>query len=224
MQAAAIPGGGPMNQQATTGDATFPLRLGAIDAGSNAIRMTVADFDSPTSFRPIADDRVPVRLGQDVFLSGTLTQEVMDRAVAGLAALRRQIADLGALRYRAVATSAVRESSNGDEFLARIREEAGLDLEVITGSEEARLVYMAVRQRVPMGRRKWVIADVGGGSVEVMMVDSTGVIWSESHSMGAVRMLEELRLAGDEPGRFRRLVEEYTATLRLATRAERLNA
>jgi exopolyphosphatase/guanosine-5'-triphosphate,3'-diphosphate pyrophosphatase len=100
-------------------------------------------------------------------------------------------------------------------FLRRVRDEAGIMLEPITGAEEVRLVHQAVRNRISLGRDKWILADLGGGSVEVSLVDQADVLWSVSHGMGSVRLLEELQVAGDEPGRFRRRLEEYAATLKI---------
>jgi exopolyphosphatase/guanosine-5'-triphosphate,3'-diphosphate pyrophosphatase len=91
---------------------------------------------------------------------------------------------------------------------------------VISGSEEARLLHVAVRHAVDLAGHNWIVVDVGGGSVEVLLVDDSGILWSESHTMGSVRLLEELSEAGEEPGRFRRLLEEYTATLRLPPAAQ----
>ncbi|MGE5235840.1 MAG: HD domain-containing protein [Acidobacteriota bacterium] len=199
--------------------APFPTRIAAVDLGSNAIRLLVAEFQRPGEFLPIEVDRAPVRLGHDVFLSGKLTRDAMASAVDVLRAFRSRIAALGAGRYRAVATSAVRESSNGEKFVERVRREADLDLEVISGSEEARLVHLAVRRRVQLGREQWILADLGGGSVEVSLVDEQGILWSESHTMGSVRLLEELAGTGQTPGRFRRLLEEYVSTLRIPSAA-----
>lgn len=193
---------------------TFPMRLGAIDIGSNAIRMLIGEFPDRTSMAALDQLRLPVRLGHDVFLTGKLTQEAMDAAIEGLQVFRSHMQELGVSTHRAVATSAVRDSRNGAELVRRAREEAGISIDVITGAEEARLVHLAVRNRIRLGRQKWLIADLGGGSVEVSIVDSHGIYRSESYQMGSVRLLEELAVAGEEPGRFRRRLEEYTATLR----------
>jgi len=190
-------------------------RLAAIDMGSNAIRFLAAAVDTERRFAPLAEERVPVRLGHDVFLTGRLTDAAMDAAVAALASFRTRMDELGVAAYRAVATSAVRESSNGAAFLARVEAETGIALEVITGAEEARLVHQAVRQRIPLGTSQWLLVDLGGGSVEVSLVDGNGILWSESHTMGSVRLLEELAGSGQSPGQFQRLLEEYAATLRV---------
>jgi exopolyphosphatase/guanosine-5'-triphosphate,3'-diphosphate pyrophosphatase len=202
---------------------SFPLRVGGIDVGSNAIRFLAAEFSAPGKYRVLAESREPVRLGHEVFLSGKLARGAMEAAVEAIAGFRAQLEALGIAHYRAVATSATRESRNGEEFVSRVRRETGIELEVITGSEEARLVYEAVKAQVPFGRKKWLLVDLGGGSVEVSLVDSTAILWSESHTMGSVRLLEELAGSSEEPGRFQRLLEEYAATLRIPVIARQWN-
>ncbi len=202
-------------RRSDTGDRRGSRRLAAIDMGSNAIRFLAAAIDSEERLHPLAEERVAVRLGHDVFLTGRLTAPAMDAAVAALASFRTRMEELDIATYRAVATSAVRESSNGAAFVARVAAETGITLETITGAEEARLVHVAVRHRLPLGTSQWILADLGGGSVEVSLVDGDGIVWSESHTMGSVRLLEELAGSGESPGQFRRLLEEYAATLRL---------
>ena len=211
------------NRKKNVADAAFPLRVAAVDVGSNAIRFLAAEFTSLSDYQVLAEERVAVRLGHDVFLTGRLAPDAMDAAVAAIAGFRAQMEALGIEDYRAVATSATRESRNGDEFTARVRAEAGIELETITGSEEARLVYMAIANRVRFDGDKWISVDLGGGSVEVSLVDETGILWSESHVMGSVRLLEELSVSGEEPGRFQRLLREYTATMNIPAVAQQWN-
>ncbi len=197
----------------------FPLTVACVDMGSNAIRFVVARFLGPADYEVLAGDRRPIRLGHGVYLSGRLGAAAMDAAVAALADFRAEMDRLGVDACRAVATSAVREARNGRELVRRVRNEAGLELEAISGSEEARLVHLAVATRVPLGSRQWLLVDLGGGSVEVSVVDESGIFWSESHTMGSVRLLEELTESGADPGRFRRLLQEYVATLRVPAAA-----
>jgi len=201
-------------------DIEFPFRVACVDMGSNAIRVLAVEFSTESDYEILAAERAPVRLGHGVYLSGRLEASAMDRAVAALTRFRRQMDEFGIEHYRAVATSAVRESSNRDEFVARILNESGLRLEIISGSEEARLVHLAVANRVPLGNRMWLLADLGGGSVEVSLVDQNGIYWSQSHTMGSVRLLEELTEAGAEPGRFRRLLSEYISVLKVPSMPE----
>ena len=199
---------------------SFPLRVACVDMGSNAIRFLAAEFRSDSEYTTLAAERRPVRLGHSVFLSGVLDPQAMDEAVAALSDFKNQMDTLEIGYNRAVATSAVRESKNGREFVKRISAEAGLEIEVISGSEEARLVHVAVATRIPLGSRKWLLVDLGGGSVEVSLVDEHGAYWSESHTMGSVRLLEELTEAGADPGRFRRLLAEYISVLKVPAMAD----
>src|SRR5688572_22733992 len=192
----------------------FPIRLAGIDIGSNAIRFLASEFRDQKTVEQLEQMRLPVRLGHDVFLTGKLAPDAIEAAVDGLKTFSRRMEELGVQHHRAVATSAVRDSRNGADLVQRAREEAGITINVITGAEEARLVHLAVKNRIRLGRQKWLIADLGGGSVEVSVVDEHGIYRTESHEMGSVRLLEELGVAGEEPGRFRRRLEEYTATLR----------
>ncbi|MGH7503667.1 MAG: HD domain-containing protein [Longimicrobiales bacterium] len=193
----------------------FPTRVAGIDIGSNAIRFLAAEFLQPAHYISLEQVRTPVRLGHDVFLTGRLTEPAMAAGVEALVAYQQRMKTLGIERVRAVATSAVRDADNGEDFITRVRDAAGLSIEIITGAEEARLVHLAVRNRMDLGDRRWILADLGGGSVEVSLVDQKDVLWSVSHGMGSVRLLEELQVAGDEPGRFRRRLEEYAATLKI---------
>jgi exopolyphosphatase/guanosine-5'-triphosphate,3'-diphosphate pyrophosphatase len=201
-------------------DIEFPFRVACVDMGSNAIRFLAVEFQTETEYQVLDGERAPVRLGHGVYLSGRLEPSAMDGAVEALARFRKKMDELGIEHYRAVATSAVRESSNRDEFIARILDESGLRLEVISGSEEARLVHLAVARRIPLGNRTWLLVDLGGGSVEVSLVDQNGTYWSESHTMGSVRLLEELTEAGTDPGRFHRVLAEYISVLKVPAMPE----
>lgn len=175
--------------------ASFPVRVAAIDAGSNAIRLVVADFTGPSNYEVVARRRVPVRLGHRVFTEGELDDETLAQGVAAFRGFREEMDALGVERCRAVATSATREAANRDRFLDRIRAESDIELEPITGDEEARLVHLAVGCRIDLSRGRWMLVDLGGGSVEVSLVDHERILWSQSHRVGTVRLLETLDAA-----------------------------
>jgi exopolyphosphatase / guanosine-5'-triphosphate,3'-diphosphate pyrophosphatase len=195
--------------------AVFPVKIASIDAGSNAIRFVAAEFDSPRSYSILATQRYPVRLGKSVFFSGRLEAGAMSDAIAGLKEIAARMNQLAVSRYRAVATSAVRESANAGVFLKRVRKETGLDLHTINGSEEARCVYRAIREKCPLSHQQYVLADLGGGSLEISLCDDSGILWSESHGMGAVRLMETLTDADENTERYSRVLAEYTATLQV---------
>lgn len=198
----------------------FPFRVAAIDAGSNAIRFVAAEFMDPSHWVELEYQRVPVRLGHGAFLTGELDPETMAGAVTSMATFRRSLDNFGISRYRAVATSAVRDSRNGSELVDRIRRETGIRMETITGTEEARLVWTAIRYRVDLGDEPWIAVDLGGGSLEVSQISAEGIQWTESHTMGTVRLLEDLGQEELSPKQFRRLLSEYTNTLRFPDRVD----
>jgi exopolyphosphatase/guanosine-5'-triphosphate,3'-diphosphate pyrophosphatase len=198
-----------------TPDQLYPLEVAAIDTGSNAIRFLAARFTAPGRWTEIESERVPVRLGHQVFLRGRMAPEAMDAAVQAFVRFRERIDALGIRHVRAVATSAVREARNGPILTERILREADLRLEIVTGKEEARLVHTAVAWRIELAGGQWVLVDLGGGSVEVSLVDDAGMLWSESHTMGSVRLLEEVTEGTHDPGRLRTLLEEYVSVLRI---------
>jgi exopolyphosphatase/guanosine-5'-triphosphate,3'-diphosphate pyrophosphatase len=196
-------------------ESVFPFRAAAIDVGSNAIRFAAVELLDPHHWTELEVQRVPVRLGHNAFLTGSLDEQTMTAAVDTMATFRRSLDNLGIARYRAVATSAVRDSRNGPELVDRIRRETGIRLETITGTEEARLVWVALRNRVDLGEDVWVATDLGGGSLEISMISDEGIHWSESHTMGTVRLLEDLGEVELDPQNFRVLLSEYTNTLRI---------
>lgn len=198
----------------------FPLRVAAIDVGSNAIRFLAGEFETAREWAEMDSIRAPVRLGAAAFRDGELAADRIDDAVAALVAFRRRMDALGIEDYRAAATSAVRESHNGHELVRRAREEAGITLEPITGGEEARLVWLAIRDTYELDDGDWILVDLGGGSVEVSLVTREGVRWTESHYLGTVRLLEELGdAAHGDPARLRRLVEGHIAMLQTTAAA-----
>ncbi|HEX6068190.1 MAG TPA: Ppx/GppA phosphatase family protein [Longimicrobiaceae bacterium] len=192
----------------------FPLRVAAIDMGSNALRFLAAEFDSPSEFRVLESERVPVRLGHSAFLTHYLDPDLIEQAVQALKDFRKRMDELEVREHRAVATSAVRESRNGHELTARIREEAQIHVEPITGLEEGRLVWRAIGHRVDLRGRGWILADLGGGSVEVSHAESDALVWTESLPLGTVRLLEELDCDPEAPAEtLRQLLEGYAAAL-----------
>lgn len=172
-----------------------PLTLAAIDAGSNAIRAIIAHATGPSELTVVASERVPVRLGRETFTSGTLPTQTVEDATLAFSRFRKLFDEHGVSVYRAVATSALRSASNQEELLERLFREVGIELEVIDGEEEGRLVRKAVLARFPSKKPPRAIVDLGGGSLEIMQLQ--GDSWSgQSLKIGTVRLLETFGLKG----------------------------
>src|SRR5262245_25987981 len=194
-----------------------PTRLGAIDAGSNAIRVVIGEL-GPTDLVRIEAERVPVRLGHRAFTRGELDPETVDHSVAAFVHFRERFDALGVTIYKAVATSAVRGASNREVLLHRLYHEAGIELEVIEGEEEARLVRKAVTYAIAQAMpgagapQLKAILDLGGGSLEVNL--RHGTAWrGYTLPVGTVRLLETFGLDGAIADPEAGMVRRYTATL-----------
>jgi exopolyphosphatase/guanosine-5'-triphosphate,3'-diphosphate pyrophosphatase len=192
-----------------------PIRLGAIDAGSNAIRVVIAEL-GPTDLVRIEAERVPVRLGHTAFTRGELDVQMIDQAVKAFVHFRERFDFHKVTIYRAVATSAVRGASNRDVLLHRLYHEAGIELEVIEGEEEARLVrkatIAALGQGMTASATPRAILDLGGGSLEVNL--RHGTVWrGYSLPVGTVRLMETFGLDGAIADAEAGMVRRYTATL-----------
>lgn len=162
----------------------------SIDLGSNASRLLVAEADDPRTVRRLVSDRVPVRLGHSVFLTGELDPRSIDQAIGALKRFRVQLERHGVSKSRAVVTAAARDAVNSLELLERAKDEAGVELEAISGSEEARLVKLAVSSRLPLEGKRSLLIDLGGGSLELSEVYHDEVRHSVSLEIGSVRLLE----------------------------------
>jgi exopolyphosphatase / guanosine-5'-triphosphate,3'-diphosphate pyrophosphatase len=170
-------------------------RLAAIDVGSNTILLTVAEPDIDNGLRIVEEAEDQPRLGAGLGSSGRLQEDAMQRALRTLARMRDTCLRLNAHRIGAVATAAIREAPNGNEFAERVRE-IGIPLRIISPEAEAALSYRSAAYR--FGREgRMLVADIGGGSLEVIGAAAGKVTVTLSLPLGAVR-LTELRLPHDK--------------------------
>jgi exopolyphosphatase/guanosine-5'-triphosphate,3'-diphosphate pyrophosphatase len=182
------------------------VRLAAVDLGSNSVHMVVADV-SPNGHIQVVDRvKEMVRLGRGVFTTGRLSATAMDLAAHALSTFQRLARARRVERMAVVATSAVREARNGAEFVQRLRRETGLRVRVVSGAEEARLIFRAARHALGLEGGPHLLVDVGGGSVELVLVQDGRPLWLRSLPLGVARLTERF-LPGDPPsaGQVRRL-------------------
>lgn len=192
-------------------------KIAAIDTGSNGIRLIVGEISDDGHVEPIENIRLPVRLGQDAFTIGRLREETIQQGLDAFLHFRRVADGYGVTAIRAIATSALREAGNSHVLLRRIQQTSGIQVEIISGEEEARLVHLAVQHALDLGNKRVVLIDIGGGSVEVTIAERKRIVSTESYDMGTVRLLQKLdgdhkRLASKQP--FGLLVREYAEAAR----------
>lgn len=172
-------------------------RYAAIDIGSNSVRMMAAEVVGDET-RILAEDRQVTRLGDSVFRDGRISDEALDFLCATLARMSASYSRLSVMGVRAVATSAVRDASNQDEFLQRTTRAVATNVEIISGAEEARLIHLGVESRWRRPKERTLIIDVGGGSAELIVSQNGQLIDAVSKPLGAVR-LTEMFLKSDPP-------------------------
>lgn len=182
--------------------------LAVVDIGSNAIRLLVGRVIYNDKLETIESIRMPVRLGQDTFSHGQIREETALLALDAFLRFRKVADNYGVEKIRAVATSAMREANNSDSLCERISRATGIEIEIISGDEEARLIHLAVAHAVNLKNKHAMLIDIGGGSVEVTLSQGNNILSTESYNMGTVRLLEKLsRKPAKLP--FDELVREY---------------
>jgi len=174
------------------------MRLAAIDLGTNTVRLLVGEPDGAGGYRPVFAAQEITRLGQDLLPDRTLQPEPIRRTLAVLRRFRQAAECHAAGRIAVVGTSAVREAKNRDAFLARARREAALDVQVVSGEEEARLTLLGVRAALRIGRGRLVAMDIGGGSTEFVLAEGPDIVGMVSTGLGVVK-LTEAHLRSDPP-------------------------
>jgi len=170
--------------------------IAAVDIGTNSFHLVVAQPTHDHRFEVIDREKEMVRLGSGSGDMKQLEPEALDRGVAALKRFRK-IAESAGATLHAVATSAVREAENRDDFLLRARSEAGVEVDVVSGAEEARLIHMGVLQAVPGLESRHLLIDIGGGSTEFVIGEGSDVLEALSLKLGAIRLTE--RFLSREP-------------------------
>ncbi|MDP9170735.1 MAG: Ppx/GppA family phosphatase, partial [Acidobacteriota bacterium] len=173
-------------------------RYAAIDIGSNSVRMEAAEVNEGEPPRVLASERQVTRLGASVFRTGRISQDSIEMLCGVLAGMSAAYQKLDVVGVRAVATAAVRDASNQQEFLARVSAALGTDVEIISGQEEARLIQLGVKSRWPHPKERFLIIDIGGGSAEIILSENERIVNAFSKPLGALR-LQELFLRTDPP-------------------------
>jgi exopolyphosphatase/guanosine-5'-triphosphate,3'-diphosphate pyrophosphatase len=168
----------------------------AIDLGTNSFHLLVAKVEPDGHFDVLDREKEVVRLGSGAGVMRMLTPEAIERGIAALGRLRR-IADGYGATIDAVATSALREALNRDEFLRRAHDEVGIDVDIVSGVEEARLIHLGVIQFVPLLDERILVIDIGGGSTELVVGEGTDVLLARSLKLGAIRLTDRFFPLGE---------------------------
>lgn len=169
------------------------MRYAAIDIGSNAVRLLIADIvenEQAISFKKNTLIRVPLRLGDDAFLDHHISDKKIIELIKTMQAFKNLMDVYKISDYRAYATSAMREAENGPEIASRIRKETGVELEIVRGEKEANIIYSNHIERTLDKNKNYLYIDVGGGSTELSIFSGNKMIASRSFNIGTIRILD----------------------------------
>jgi len=168
-------------------------KYGAIDIGSNAVRLLVSNVvlkeNHEPKYRKVSLVRVPIRLGRDVFTKGTISDKNKKRMTDAMQAFKLLMEVHQINKYSACATSAMRESKNGKQVAKEIKDKTGIDIQIIDGKTEAKIIASTDLKELIDGDKSYLYVDVGGGSTEFTFFSKGKIIESRSYKIGTVRML-----------------------------------
>ena len=176
--------------------AATPARIAAIDVGSNSVRLVVAEVLPSGGYRVLDEERENTRLAAALVSTGELAPGAVEATIAALKRFVSIAAGYGVGRTRVIATSAVRDAQNGPDFCERVRREVELEIDVISSDDEARLAFLSVARAFDVSGREVAVADIGGGSTEIVLASSGLVDQIYTTQLGAVRVTEQCDTAG----------------------------
>ncbi|TWP27919.1 exopolyphosphatase [Apibacter muscae] len=165
----------------------------AIDIGSNAVRLLINNIYETTdsvTFNKASLVRVPIRLGQDVFTDGKISEHSKERLAQAMQAYKLLMDIYNVQKFRAFATSAMRESQNATDVIDYVKNVSGIEIEVISGEEEAEIIFSSELKNYIESNEFYLFIDVGGGSTEISLLNKGKVINSQSFPIGTVRLLD----------------------------------
>lgn len=186
-----------------------PKPFAALDLGASAVRLVIAEGEGD-AMRIVEEASRGVLIGKDTFTSGRIGQPTVEAVLKALEGFRAIMDTFGVVRYRAVATSALREATNRDTVLDRIRVRTGIDVEVIDGSEENRLTYLAVRESLKslpeLASETCLVAEVGGGSADLSTLHAGEPAHSGTYAIGSIRLRQSFAAFQGTPTHFQKLI------------------
>ena len=189
------------------------MKVGIIDLGTNTFNLLIAEIDDKGGYKPVYRSKVGVKLGEGSFSKNYITEDAMQRAMVALeaqiAAIKNQYCD----RILAFATAAVRNASNGQQFVDRVHQQFGINIMVIDGDKEAHMIYQGVQLSGALDEKKSLIMDIGGGSTEFIIANDQEIIWKKSYEIGVSRLIEKYEpsdpIEVQEEAKIRAYLEEH---------------
>jgi len=168
------------------------MRIAVFDLGTNVFNLLIAQVSkNKCDIKKVS--KIGSHIGEGGFQRGSLTENALNSSMDALAKLTNEIEAFGGVQHiKAFATSAVRDSSNGQLLVQMVKDKFGFDLDIISGDREAELIYKGIRESILLYKEKVLMVDVGGGSNELIIADKDKIYWKQSFPLGVIRMKELL--------------------------------
>jgi len=170
-------------------------RYAVIDLGTNTCNLLIANILLNNSFETLYDRKLPVKLGRGGIHKDILLPEAIERGISALQNHAETIREYGVSQVKVIGTSALRGATNRNEFIEKVKNLLDWEIEIIDGELEAELIFKGVRLSLPDGIGKYLILDIGGGSIEFILADNNNIIWKKSFNIGIARALETLQMS-----------------------------
>jgi exopolyphosphatase / guanosine-5'-triphosphate,3'-diphosphate pyrophosphatase len=165
------------------------MKAAVIDIGTNTFHLLIAEGADSKVREFLYKETIPVKLGEGGITKGKLTDAAIERGIDALKKFSGIISGYEIKDIKVIATAAVRSASNGEDFIKRVKEESGLQIEIVDGDREAELIFTGVKWGVDLGSQTSLIMDIGGGSVEFILCNSSGIQWKKSYPIGAAKLM-----------------------------------
>jgi exopolyphosphatase/guanosine-5'-triphosphate,3'-diphosphate pyrophosphatase len=164
-------------------------KIAVIDCGTNTFHLLISEYKEGL-IQTLYREKIPVKIGEGGINQRIITEKAAERGLNAIRHFKSILDSYNVTKITCTATSAIRNASNGKEFVKRVYQETGIDIQVISGLSEAELIYRGVREAVSLDETPALIVDIGGGSVEFVICNQEGVLWKNSFEIGGQRLLD----------------------------------
>ena len=169
------------------------MHIAIIDCGTNTFHLLIVNIITKNHFKKLYKTKSVVKLGEAGITKQFISEAPFDRGIIALKRFAEKMAEYKVEKTYAYATAAVRKAKNGNDFIAETKKQTGITLQLITGNREAELIYFGVREAVQLDKSKFLVMDIGGGSVEFIICNQQKIFWKQSFEIGAALLLEKIK-------------------------------
>jgi exopolyphosphatase/guanosine-5'-triphosphate,3'-diphosphate pyrophosphatase len=185
------------------------MRIAVIDCGTNTFNLIIIELLDKSKHKKIYSTRIAVKLGEGAINKGYIARAPFIRGLDAIRIFKEKFGEHKVDHALAFATSAIRDASNGEEFVREIKQSFGIAINVIDGNREAELIYLGIREAVKLTGEVSLIMDIGGGSNEFILANSEKIFWKQSFNIGAARLLEKFHHSNPITVKEKNAIDKY---------------